>query len=170
MTQTLFMAGLDTVTTALAWAWHFLARNPARRAELVDRPELIPGATEELLRLYATVQETRTVVEDTEFAGVQMRAGDRMMVSLSAANRDAGTFTDPTTANFERSPNPQVAFGNGPHRCIGAHLATIQVRVSLEEWHRRIPEYRVPDGFSVTYVGGLNTTMAGLPLILGPAR
>ncbi|HEU5156066.1 MAG TPA: cytochrome P450 [Streptosporangiaceae bacterium] len=141
----LFLAGLDTVTAALSYAFWHLARHPADRDRITAEPGIIPSAVEELLRAYAFVIPGRKVTRDTTFHGCPMKGGDMVMLPINAATRDARAFPDPRVVDFERHPNHHIAFGAGPHRCLGAHLARQELRIALAEWHARIPEYRVPE-------------------------
>jgi cytochrome P450 len=137
----LFVAGLDTVTAALSFAFRFLAENPAHRQQLLDDPQLIPSAVEELLRVFSFVNMGRTVVRDVEFAGVQMKAGDRVLTSTTFASMDPDEFDNPLTVDFGRRANRHLAFGAGPHRCAGSHLARQELRTAIAEFHLRIPHY-----------------------------
>jgi cytochrome P450 len=161
----LFVAGLDTVTAALGFSFAYLARNADHRKELVADPALVPSAVEELLRSHSIVNPARTVTEDVEFAGVCMRAGDRVLVSTVLANRDPAEFDDPAAVDFHRSVNRHLAFGAGPHRCLGSHLARCELRVALEEFHRRIPDYRIEDGAVIRAHGGGAMGVDHLPLV-----
>lgn len=160
----LFSAGLDTVTSALGWSFQYLARHPAARAELVAAPERAAGATEEMLRLHSFVNEARTVVRDVEFRGVRMRAGDRVLLHGGAASRDPRQFDDPEKCDFDRKPNRHLAFSAGPHRCAGSHLARLELRTSLDLWHRRIPDYDIPEGAVVPVHVGAVAGIERLPL------
>lgn len=151
----MFMAGLDTVSIQLGYSFLHLARTPADRERLVAEPALIPSAVEEFLRVFAFVSPGRKVMADTELAGCPMKAGDRVMAPLAAANRDAKMFERPTEVLIDRSPNNHVAFGLGPHRCLGSHLARRELRIALEEWHARIPEYRVDESVPTIEHGGM---------------
>jgi cytochrome P450 len=137
----LFVAGLDTVTAALSFAFRFLAEHPAHRHQLLDDPQVIPGAVEELLRVYSFVNMGRTVVRDIEFAGVQMKAGERLLTSTTLAAMDPDEFDDPLTVDFCRRANRHLAFGAGPHRCAGSHLAREELRTAVAEFHLRVPHY-----------------------------
>jgi len=161
----LFVAGLDTVTAALGFSFAYLARNADHRKQLVADPSLVPSAVEELLRSHSIVNPARTVTEDVEFAGVCMRAGDRVLVSTVLANRDPAEFDDPAAVDFHRSVNRHLAFGAGPHRCLGSHLARCELRVALEEFHRRIPDYRIEDGAVIRAHGGGAMGVDHLPLV-----
>ncbi|GAA5153411.1 cytochrome P450 [Pseudonocardia eucalypti] len=154
ITFMLFVAGLDTVTAALSFCFRYLAEHPADRARLVADPGLVPSAVEELLRVHAFINPARTVTADLEFAGVRMRAGDRVLVSTALASNDPAEFEDPLEVRLDRSGNRHLAFGAGPHRCAGSHLARDEMATAVREWHRRIPDYAVPDGQEVTVHAG----------------
>jgi cytochrome P450 len=141
----LFLAGLDTVTAALSYAFWHLARHPADRARIAGDPAVIPSAAEELLRAYAFVRPARKVMRDTDFHGCPMKAGDMVMLPISAATRDPRAFPNPDVVDFDRHPNNHIAFGAGPHRCLGSHLARQELHIAMAEWHARIPDYRIPD-------------------------
>jgi cytochrome P450 len=150
----MFMAGLDTVSIQLAYSFWYLAGHPDHRAQIVDDPSVIPAAVEELLRCFAFVAPARKVVQDTDFHGCPLKTGDMVYVPISGATRDPGLFEDGGAVNFGRPTNNHIAFGAGPHRCLGSHLARRELRVALEEWHRLIPDYRLTDGVEVTEHGG----------------
>jgi cytochrome P450 len=153
----MFMAGLDTVTIQLGYSFWHLATHPEDRQRIVADPGLIPAAVEELLRVYAFVPPGRKVMQDVELHGSQLHAGDMVYMHVGSACRDPRLFPDrPAEAVIDRSPNPHFAFGAGPHRCLGAALARRELRVALEEWHARIPDYRMPEGFEVTEIGGMH--------------
>lgn len=139
-------AGLDTVTNVLALSWSTLAERPDLRRRLVDQPEQISGAVEEFLRYWSVVNTGRVATRDTELGGKQIRAGEFVMTLTSAAGRDPDEFAEPHAIDFARSPNRHLAFGAGPHRCLGSHIARMELRVALEEWHRAIPEYSLAPG------------------------
>jgi cytochrome P450 len=139
----LFMAGLDTVTASLGFMFKFLAENPEHRRQLVEDPSIAPAAVEELVRVHAVVNPTRTVIQDTELCGVRLRKGQRILLSTALATRDPDAYGDALTVRFDRKPNNHIAFGAGPHRCLGSHLARKELQIALVEWHRRIPDYRV---------------------------
>jgi len=160
----LFMAGLDTVTSAMGWSWKFLAEHPAHRQQIVDDPSLIPAAIEELLRFHSFVQDARTLSRDAVFAGVEMKAGDRIMLPTASADRDEDQFPDAMTVDFQRDPNRHIAFAAGPHRCVGSHLARAELRIAMTEWHARIPHYRLTPGAEVHIHGGAVVGLDQLPL------
>ncbi|MFI6516478.1 cytochrome P450 [Spirillospora sp. NPDC050679] len=158
----LFMAGLDTVTGQLSYTFWHLATHPEDRAVLRERPEAVPDAIEEFLRAHSIVLPGRRLTRDAEVAGCPMKAGDMVMMPLTMANRDPAVFADPARVVLDRTANRHLAFGAGPHRCLGAHLARLELRVALEEWHRRIPDYAL-DGEAVEHAYGL-LGMDELPL------
>lgn len=169
MTFLLFLAGLETVTAGMTFATNFLARNPAYRQQIVDDPALIPDAVEELLRFQAFANTARTVKYDLEFAGVRMRKGDKIWLSNSLASRDPAEVADSGTPDFERKANRHFAFGAGAHRCVGSHLARLEMRVALEEWHRRIPDYRRADDGPLGVWGGNNMAIKKLVVDWDPS-
>jgi cytochrome P450 len=159
----MFMAGLDTVAVSLGWIFRHLAGHPEDRQRIVDEPELIPSAVEEFLRAYAIVIPARKVVQDTEIQGCPMKAGDMVNIPLAGATRDETVFPDAQSVDIERRPNNHIAFGAGPHRCLGSHLARRELRIALEEWHQRIPEYRLTPGSELFETGG-QLGLTSLPL------
>ena len=159
----MFMAGLDTVAVSLGWIFRHLATHPEDRQRIVDEPEKIPTAIEEFLRAYAIVIPARKVVQDTEIQGCPMKAGDMVNIPLAGATRDEAAFPDAKTVDIERAPNNHIAFGAGPHRCLGSHLARRELRIALEEWHKRIPEYRLTPGSELVETGG-QLGLTSLPL------
>jgi cytochrome P450 len=140
----LMIAGLDTVAASLSCILGHLARNPERREILLADPSMWPAAIEELMRFESPVtQGFRHVVEDVELASGTMPAGTNAIVWWAAANVDPEAFDDPMEIRLDRTPNPHICFASGWHRCLGSHLARLELRVALDAWHRRIPEYRL---------------------------
>jgi cytochrome P450 len=142
----LLIAGLHTTQGSLAWSILHLASHPDQRRRLIDDPSLAPSAVEEMLRIEAAVSPGRKVMADTSLAGIPLAAGDTVLLVLAAANADAREFDEPAKVRIERSPNRHLSFGSGPHRCLGSHLARVELRIALEELHRRIPDYLVDAG------------------------
>jgi cytochrome P450 len=141
------IAGLDTVSDSLTCFYAFLAGSPAHRQQLVADPALIPSAVEEMLRWETPVPVVARVSKvDSEVAGVLVPAGTMVQVSVGAANVDPAEFPDALDVRFDREVNRHIAFGGGIHRCLGSHLARRELRVTLREWHRRIPEYSIKPG------------------------
>ena len=151
-----FIAGLDTVTSSLDCMLAYLAQHPVQRTQLVDDPSLIPHAVEEMLRWETPVQGVvRITTQDTEVAGCPIKAGQTVSVMLASANTDERTWDDPEAVDFAREGNKHIAFGGGVHRCLGSHLARMELRVALEEWHAAIPSYALPEGLELHYSQGL---------------
>ncbi|MGJ5667372.1 cytochrome P450 [Rhodococcus aetherivorans] len=139
----LLIAGLHTVQGSLAWAVIHLVNNPRQRAALIEDDSLIPNAVEEVLRIEAAVSMGRRATRDVELGGAKIKAGDQLLLVLCSANRDGSEFEDPDEFVIDRSPNRHLTFGAGPHRCLGSHLARIELSIALEELHRRIPDYEL---------------------------
>ncbi len=162
------IAGLDTVTATLTCSVAYLAQHPEHRAELVTDPSLIPAAVEELLRWETPVPGVRRVLAtDAEIAGEQLPAGTTVTVLIGSANTDEAEFDDPESVDFRREGNRHLAFGGGIHRCLGSHLARLELRVALEELHRRLPDYALPPDTNLVYADGLRT-VEHLPLVFSP--
>jgi cytochrome P450 len=160
-------AGLDTVTDTLECSFAFLAESPAHQRQLADEPGLAPGAVEELLRLETPVPTVaRITMAATEIDGCPVAAGVRVRPILGVANIDPAVHGDPDVVDFARPSNKHLAFGAGVHRCVGSHLARLELRVALEELHRRIPDYRVAYGAEVILSPAIRQA-ASLPLIWG---
>jgi cytochrome P450 len=150
----LFMAGLDTVAAQLSYSVMHLARNDEDRHRLLAEPESWPSAIEEFLRYYAFVTPGRKVTRDIDFNGCPMRAGQMVFLPLSAATRDPAEFPDGDQVILDRKANRHIAFGAGPHRCLGSHLARAELLIGLTEWHRRIPHYRLVEDVPILEHGG----------------
>jgi cytochrome P450 len=152
------IAGLDTVSATLDCMFSFLSQHPEHRQQLVDDPSLIPSAIEELLRWETPVQMVaRAALEDGTFAGCPVKAGDNIVLMLGSANTDDLDVEDAQTVRFDREVNRHIAFGGGIHRCLGSHLARMELRVALREWHRRIPEYSVEPGHTLVYTPNIRS-------------
>jgi cytochrome P450 len=140
------LAGTDSVTNALSLMFAKLAERPELRRRLAEDPSAIPVAVEEMLRIDpANAVVPRVATKDVVLEGVHIPAGATVGVAVGAANRDPGELDDPDAFDPGREYN-NLTWGSGPHRCVGVHLARTQLRVVLEEWHRRIPEYRLAPG------------------------
>jgi cytochrome P450 len=158
------IAGLDTVTDSLDCFFVYLARHPDQRHQLIEHPAIVPSAIEELLRWETPVPGVaRVAMQDVEVGGCPISKGERVSPLLGAANTDPAEFPDPELVNFNRNPNRHRAFGGGPHRCLGSHLARMELRVALREFHRRIPDYEIKRGTELTYTAALRS-VESLPL------
>jgi cytochrome P450 len=160
----LLIAGIDTTWSAIgASLWH-LARTPEDRRRLVADPRLLPAAMEEFLRAFAPVTMARLVKQDMHWHGVDMRADDWILLSFPAANRDPAQFDRAGEVVIDREVNRHAAFGLGIHRCVGSHLARMELRVALEVWLERIPEFSLDDPSAVTWAAGQIRGPRTLPL------
>jgi cytochrome P450 len=161
----LLIAGIDTTWSAIgSCLWH-LATHANDRKRLIAEPQLIPTAAEEFLRAYAPVTMAREVVKETEINGCRFEEGAMVLLSFSAANRDPAVFPDADRVVIDRTQNRHAAFGLGIHRCIGAHLARMEITVALEEWLGGIPEFGLAPGASVKWSEGTVRGPRSLPLV-----
>jgi cytochrome P450 len=153
-----FLAGLDTVTASLDCMLAYLAQHAEQRQQLVDDPALIPHAVEEMLRWETPVQGViRITTQDTVFNGCPIPKGKPVSVLLGSANVDERSWERPDEVDFHREINKHIAFGGGAHRCLGSHLARMELRVALEEWHLAVPDYRLVEGIELRYSQGLRS-------------
>ena len=166
----LLIAGIDTTWSAIgASLWH-LAKTPSDRARLVAEPELMPIAVEELLRAYSPVTMAREVMKETTVAGCPVKAGNMVLLSFPAANRDPAVFPDADKVVLDRKENRHAAFGLGIHRCVGSNLARMEMVVALEEWLKRIPEFSLDPAGTVTWSQGTVRGPRQLPVLFGKAK
>jgi cytochrome P450 len=161
----LMLAGLDTVASTLGFFARFLALNPEHRRQLVADPPLVPNAVEELLRRFAIVLVSREVMVDTELGGVQLMAGDMLSVPTMLGGIDASCFIDPLEVDFKRPRPIHTTFGDGPHRCMGSLLARMELRIFLEEWLARIPDFEIAANADVEIRMGAIPMIPALPLV-----
>jgi cytochrome P450 len=161
----LFIAGLDTVFATLNNMWLWLARNPERRQEIIDNPENINAQVEELLRVFSVTFSGRTVAQDIEMHGVQLKKGDKITSILPACNFDPDVFPNPTEVNFHRPKKIILAFTVGVHSCMGAHLARLEIKIALQEWLKRIPDFKVKPGAETIYRPGGVIGPESVPLV-----
>jgi cytochrome P450 len=167
MCALLLIAGIDTTWSSIgSTMWH-LAAHPDDRRRLATEPELMPTAIEEFLRAYAPVTMARRLVEDQEYEGCPMKAGERVLMNFPAANRDPEAFPDADKVILDRQQNRHLAFGAGIHRCAGSNLARMELRVAVEEWLARIPEFELIDPAAVTWAGGQVRGPRSIPVRVG---
>jgi cytochrome P450 len=141
------LAGLDTVTGALGMGMERLAKSPGHQRELAEDPGLIPAAIEELVRLDPPAPFTpRVTTQETTVDGHTIPANTMVSAHLAVANRDESVRPNPLEMDFHRAENPHASFGLGVHRCLGAHLARLEMTLVYEEWHKRIPSYEIAPG------------------------
>jgi cytochrome P450 len=139
-------ASLDTTNSMLGLVFLYLAEHPDARRAMLESPDRIPAMVEELIRHAAMVSTARVVTRDVDVHGVTLRAGDRVLMAWGMAGLDSDVFDHPHEVDFGRPTTRHLAFGVGPHRCLGMHLARCIIRVAVEEWHARIPDYRPAPG------------------------
>ncbi|MFE5699332.1 cytochrome P450 [Rhodococcus koreensis] len=161
MAKLAFIAGQETTSSQLGFIMWHLARNRADRQFLIDDPARIPGAIEELMRFYNTGGSAgRVAKQDAEINGFPVKAGDRIFIARCGADRQLAPDVQLT-----RTGVPHSAFGLGVHRCLGSHVARLEMRIGLEIWHERIGEYRLPDDFVENYrYGSFMQQLHHLPL------
>jgi cytochrome P450 len=163
----LLIAGIDTTWSAIgASLWH-LAKTPQDRVRLVADPRLLPTAMEEFLRAYAPVTMARLVKKDMHWRGADMKTDDWILLSFPAANRDPAQFDRAGQVVIDREINRHAAFGLGIHRCVGSHLARMELRVALEAWLERVPAFSLDDPSAVTWSAGQIRGPRTLPLRIG---
>jgi len=161
----LLIAGIDTTWSAIgASLWH-LARTPLDRERLTREPELIPTAVEEFLRAFSPVTMAREVMKDTTISGCPVKSNNMVLLSFPAANRDPAMFPDADKVIIDRKENRHAAFGLGIHRCIGSNLARMEIKVALEEWLKRIPDFRLDPAATVTWSEGTVRGPRRLPVL-----
>ncbi len=161
----MLLGGLDTVVNFLGFAMLFLAQNPDHRRALIAEPELIPNAVGELLRRFPVVTLAREVRQDMDYAGVQLCRGDMIAIPTPLVGTDERLNPEALQVDFRRSTSQHATFGNGPHICPGAHLARTEIRITIEEWLSRIPDFEIPSDALLRFRGGLVGVVDGLPLV-----
>lgn len=154
-------AGHDTTSSTIAGGIKALAENPDQLAMARENPELIPGLVDESLRWTSPVRHfMRTATADTEVGGVPVNQGDRMMLLYASANRDEAVFENPESFDITRKPNKHIAFGFGPHMCIGQHISKMEMRILMAELLPRLKSIEVagePKYVQTNFVGGLKS-------------
>jgi cytochrome P450 len=167
--QLLILGGLETTAGALGLMLIRFCNQPEIPALLRGRPELMPRAVEELLRLEPSfVSIGRTAVRDAELDGCQISKGDKVLIHWASANRDQAEFAHPDDFDLDRERNRHLSFGVGPHRCAGSNLARLNLRVALEELVRRLSDLRLRDGAGIRYHAGLTRSPLTLPITFTP--
>jgi cytochrome P450 len=165
----LFTAGLDTLVNTFTFGMYHLARHLQLQDRIRADRALIPEFIEEVLRRYAVAMPPRVVAQDAEFGGVRLTKGERVLMMLPAANLDEAAFPGALEFDVDRENKTHITFNSGPHRCVGSHLARLELRVFFEEWFERMPNVRHDPANPPTYRPGLNLTICKLPLIWDPA-
>ena len=165
ITYFLFIAGLDTVVNTLGHIWRYLALNQHEYRKLGKDPELVADAVEEFLRVYAVVNDARRARHDLEYKGIPIKKGEAVLLPTMLANRDDGVFENAPAVQLDRETNVHLAFGAGIHRCLGSNLARIELRIALEEWLKRIPEFSIRENARVTAYARVTIGLHALPLV-----
>ncbi|MEC9358161.1 MAG: cytochrome P450 [Pseudomonadota bacterium] len=161
----LFIGGLDTVSTNMGWHFRHLAENPEHQALLRSRPEMIPGAIEELLRAYSAVATFRTCIKPVTINGVQLMPGDKVAMTTYFANTDPEVYENPSEVRFDRGASRHIAFGFGVHRCVGAPLARRELVIAMEEFFKAIPSFQVKPDTTISSTLALMVQPLQLPLV-----
>lgn len=159
------IAGLDTVVNFLGFMMLFLARHGSHRRSLVADPSLVPAAVEEFVRRFGVVSIARLVTRDLDFHGAPLRQGDMILLPTVLHGIDERENPDPMRVDFTRGSTRHSTFGQGPHHCVGAHLARAELRITVEEWLRRIPDFEVAPGAAIEQMGGIVGCVRALPLV-----
>jgi cytochrome P450 len=161
----LFGAGLDTVANSMAFGMHHVARNPELQDRLRADPSLISETIEELLRRYSVSSVARAASRDVLWHGARIKQGERVLLMLPTGNMDASAFPEPTRFDLEREDKTHMTFNSGPHRCVGSHLARLELNILYEEWLKRMPNVRLdPDKPAPVYRPGVVMEMSWLHL------
>ncbi len=158
------IGGLDTVASTLGFIAHFLATHPGHRRQLIENPALIHNASEEFLRRFGVATNSRILNRDFVYKGIQFKKGDQIHTMCNLHGLDDRCFDNPMEVDFTRKFSLHSTFGNGPHRCPGSFLARTEIRVFLEEWLKRIPDFTVTPGEQVKIRSGVNGSFTHLPL------
>ncbi|HXX89957.1 MAG TPA: cytochrome P450, partial [Acidimicrobiales bacterium] len=164
----LVVAGNETTRNAIAGGMWAMSRFPEEWARLASTPEVLETAPDEIVRFVSPVISfARSATQDTELRGQRIREGERVLMLYQSANRDEDVFEEPEVLHLDRSPNPHLAFGVGPHVCLGLNLARLEIRVVFDELVRRFPDLEVAPGFTPAFGDSLLVhAMASLPVRL----
>lgn len=164
------IAGLDTVASSISCLVAWLAKHPAERRRVIDDPSLVVPMVEELMRLESPVPSSgvRWATEDIEINGVPVKQHEMVYLAWAAGNIDPDVFPDPLEAKFDREANRHIAFAAGRHRCLGSHLARLELRCAIDQWHRRVSDYEIAPGEEVEYKFEGVRHASHLPLVFTP--
>ena len=148
----LLVAGLDNTNFTIRALLHQMAIDQDLQKRLIENPDDIPAAVEESLRFFSPVIALgRHATQDVEFAGCPMRKGDGAVMLFGCANRDPQEFKNPDEFDIDRFPNRHVAFGVGPHRCLGSNLARVEIAIAIEEVLKIFPGFKLAEGAETRY-------------------
>ena len=167
----LMFAGLDTVTASMACIFAWLAGHPAERKRLNDDRSMIPKAVEEIMRYESpVVAGVRYAAADIDLGdGLELKSGEAIVAIWGAANVDPNAFDKPLEVDFDRARTNHIVFASGLHRCLGSHLARLELRIAVEEFLDRIPDYQVTVGETLEWDNQAVRTVARLPITFEPA-
>lgn len=168
-------AGATTTGAVISGSLYHLASHPEELAKLQANRALIPTAIEEFLRVFVSAPNNgRRVMKDVEIGGVKLSGpkgdekGDYVIYNLGGANRDPSVFKCPEKIDLQRKPNPHISFAKGLHTCLGIHLARLNLRVAINVFLERIPEFVLPEGYQPHFLGGITRSITHLPLTFTP--
>ena len=150
-----FIAGVDTVVNLLGFVFLFLARNKQHRLQISSGKITVSEAVEEILRRFPIVTVAREVTEDMEFHGVQLKAGDMVAAPTPLAGMDNGFTPNAVDVEFDRKQGNSLTFGRGAHTCPGKNLARVELRIAIEEWLQRIPDFDVDEDSEISFSSGI---------------
>ena len=171
MVRQVLIGAFDTTSLTIASGVWWLAQHPEDAQRLRDNPSLMNTASEEIVRFAsASTYLRRTVTQEVELGGTALKKGDKVLLCFSAANRDPSVFADPDKVIIDRTPINHLGFGLGLHRCVGSHLAKLQLQVALTEILNRYREFRLDPEGDIKLCAGLGQGIISLPLILGTAN
>ena len=150
-----FIAGVDTVVNLLGFVFLFMARNPSHRSQISQGKVTVSNAVEEILRRFPIVTVAREVTEDMAFHGVQLKAGDMIAAPTPLAGMDNSFTPNAVDVEFDRKQGNSLTFGRGAHTCPGKNLARVELRIALEEWLKRIPDFEVDESSPISFSSGI---------------
>ncbi|MCW1427626.1 cytochrome P450 [Novosphingobium sp. JCM 18896] len=160
----LFIAGLDTVINGMGFGVRHLATHPELQEKLRAEPELIVEAAEELLRRYSFTIPMRRVAQDTTLGGFDLKQGEWLALYIPGADLDPREFAEPERFDLDRENKVHIAFGAGPHRCLGAHLARVELQVLYQQLLTRLPPFRLDPDASAAFHSGNIIAFDSLPI------
>lgn len=160
----LLLGGLDTVVNLLSFMMRYLGQHPEKVAELRSDPLKLQRGVEEMFRRFPVVSDARMVARDTIYRGVEFKQGDMILMPTALHGLDESENENAWELNLDRRAPKHSTFGQGPHRCAGMHLARLEVTVTLQEWLKRIPEFRLSPDAKTTYHPGIIAAVVGVPL------